>query len=418
MQSSLRILALCVIATAAPLMAEERIEGPTEDGTLAAGARQPILDTPMDFSSAPVLPPADAPGPAAIEHAIDRGVTYLIANQNPDGSWGSPDESRPEQVYAPLPGAHHAFKAATTALCVSSLLEAKPSDASVQKAVAKGSAWLEERLPKLKRATGDAIYNVWGHIYAVQAIVRLHDRPGQTDDQLAKYKKLIRDQLDMLDRYESVDGGWGYYDFRAQARKPTSDSISFVNAAALIAMKEAAAIGVPLTKRTVERAIAATLRQQKKDFSFLYGEHLKDMPMRDVNRPAGSLGRSQACNAALRMWGDESITDNVLKNWLYRLYVRNGWLSIGRKRPIPHESWFQVAGYFYFFGHYYAGYCVELLAPEERPEYQAWLARIIIDHQEKDGSWWDYPIYGYYKAYGTAYALMTLARCRPGAAGP
>lgn len=411
MKSSL--LVLVAMAMASALLAADRVEAPARDGeSPAASARQPILDAPMDFSSAPVLPPVDAPTTEAIEKAIDCGVAYLIASQNPDGSWGSPDESRPEQVFAPIPGSHHAFKAATTSLCVSALLETKPSDASVQKAVAKASTWLSTHLPKLKRATGDAIYNVWGHIYAIQALVRLHDQSGQTDIDRAAYKKLIRAQLDMLDRYESVDGGWGYYDFRAQTRKPASDSISFVNAAALIAMEEAEAIGVSLTTRTVERAIAATERQQKKDFSFLYGEYLKEMPMREVNRPAGSLGRSQACNAALRLWGDEKITDNVLKNWLYRLYVRNGWLSIGRKRPIPHESWFQVAGYFYYFGHYYAGYCVALLPERDQPEYQAWLAKIIMDHQEKDGSWWDYPIYGYYKAYGTAYALMTLARCR------
>lgn len=412
MCASLHTLVLLAVVLASPLMAEEAIKGPSGAGDApSAGARQPILDDPMDFGAAPDLPPVDAPGPEAIEQAIDRGVAYLLASQKPDGSWGSPD-----QVYAPMPGAHHAFKAATTAMCVSALVETKPNDPVAQQAVARGGTWLEDRLPRLKRATGDAIYNVWGHIYAVQALVRLHERPGQSDDERANYKKLIRAQLDMLDRYESVDGGWGYYDFRAQARKPTSDSISFVNAAALIAMKEAEAIGIPLTKRTVERAIAATLRQRKKDFSYLYGEYLKEVPMRDVNRPAGSLGRSQVCNAALRLWGNEAITDNVLKNWLYRLYVRNGWLSIGRKRPIPHESWFQVAGYFYYFGHYYAGYCVELLPPADRPPYQAWLARIIIDLQEKDGSWWDYPIYGYYKAYGTAYALMTLARCRSRAA--
>ncbi len=51
----------------------------------------------------------------------------------------------------------------------------------------------------------------------------------------------------------------------------------------------------------------------------------------------------------------------MIKNWLYRLYVRNGWLDIGRKRPIPHEAWMQVAGYFYYYGHYYAALSLEQL---------------------------------------------------------
>jgi hypothetical protein len=32
--------------------------------------------------------------------------------------------------------------------------------------------------------------------------------------------------------------------------------------------------------------------------------------------------------------------------------------------------------------------------------------------QDADGSWWDYPLYNYHQPYGTAYALMTLHRCR------
>jgi hypothetical protein len=277
----------------------------------------------------------------------------------------------------------------------------------------RAEVWFFEHITKVRRASGDALYNVWGHAYAIQALVRLHARH---DGDKAKQKLIvetIKQQFDMLTRYESVDGGWGYYDFRAQARKPTSSSISFVNGAVLVAFAEARDIGVAPPEKIVKRAIAAIERQKKRDFSYLYGEYLKSMPMRGINRPGGSLGRSQCCNAALRMWGDKSISENVLKNWLYRLYVRNGWLDIGRKRPVPHESWMQVAGYFYYFGHYYAALCLEELEQDERLPYQQMLAILMIERQEKNGSWWDYPLYNYHRPYGTAFALMTLERCLP-----
>ena len=89
--------------------------------------------------------------------------------------------------------------------------------------------------------------------------------------------------------------------------------------------------------------------------------------MRPVNRPGGSLGRSQACNLAMRLWGDKATTDAVIETWLDRLFARNLWLDLGRKRPIPHESWFQVAGYFFYFGHYYAGLCIEQIPQGPRP---------------------------------------------------
>ena len=111
------------------------------------------------------------------------------------------------------------------------------------------------------------------------------------------------------------------------------------------------------------------------------------------------------------MWGDETVTDKVLVTWLDRLAARNGWLDIGRKRPVPHESWMQVAGYFYYFGHYYAGLCLEQLPQSEQQPFASMLARILVDRQEKNGSWWDYPLYDYHESYGTAYAVMSLLRC-------
>src|SRR5207244_10444637 len=124
--------------------------------------------------------------------------------------------------------------------------------------------------------------------------------------------------------------------------------------------------------------------------------------MMPINRPGGSLGRSQACNVALRLWGDKAVTDGVMNEWLTRLFARNGWLDMGRKRPIPHESHFQVAGYFFYYGHYYAAHCIDELPPARRPPQRAQLATRLLGLQEKDGSWWDFPLYDYHQPYVTS----------------
>lgn len=374
----------------------------------------------LEDSPDPVSLPLDVDPPSAAEirGAIARGIAFLLDDQNDNGSWGSPTRTKGLNIYAPVPGAHHAFQAATTALCLSALIETGGDDPRTHEAIEKAEAWLLEHLESLRRATGDAIYNVWGHGYSIQALVRMHGRHADAPEKQAEIERLVRLQFEMLERYESVDGGWGYYDFRYQANQPTSSSISFVNGAILVALAEARAIGIEPPQRMVSRAVAATLRQQKPDFTYLYGEYLRYQPMRGINRPGGSLGRSQCCNAALRMWGSDTITDAVIKTWLVRLVVRNGWLDIGRKRPVPHESWMQVAGYFYYFGHYYAALCLELLPEADRGPYQPPLARLMLDRQEKDGSWWDYPLYDYHQPYGTAFALMTLERCLPPAEEP
>ena len=359
----------------------------------------------------PRVGPIAAVEAKVLETSIQRGLEFLVGYQNPDGSWGNPTRTKGLNIYAPVPGAHHAFRTATTAMCIMALIESGNETPETKKSLDRAEQWLLTYLPRLRRATPTAIYNVWGHAYSIQALVRMHRRH---DDEAMRERlvELIESQFDLLDRYESVDGGWGYYDFRLGTKKPASSSISFVNATVLVAFHDAKTIGVEPPKKNVDKAIAALIRQRKPDFSYLYGEYLKDRPMRGINRPGGSLGRSQACNIALRVWGDEKITDKVLDTWLHRLFARNGWLSIGRKRPIPHEAWFQVAGYFYYYGHYYAALCIEDLPAEQRGLFQAHMAQTVIPKQEKDGSWWDYPLYDYHQPYGTAFALMTLVRCR------
>jgi hypothetical protein len=199
---------------------------------------------------------------------------------------------------------------------------------------------------------------------------------------------------------------------RAQTQRPSSDSTSFMNAAVLVALKQAKRIGVEPPERMVQRAIASTQRQRKPDGSFLYGEYLKWQPMDPINRPGGSLGRSQACNVALREWGDAKITDEVIAHWLDQLFARDLWLDIGRKRPVPHSSFFGVAGYFYYFGHYYAALAIDELPASERERHFDQLVLRLLPLQEKDGSWWDYPLYNYHQQYGTAFALLSLASCR------
>ena len=381
---------------------------------LAALALAPGCGRPRPMAEIGPKPHAiEPPKPEAIDAAIRRGIGFLVADQNPNGSWGSATRTKALNIYAPIPGAHHAFRTAVTALCISALIEADDPRPEAKAALARGEEWMLGFLPRLRRATPRAVYNVWGHAYAIQALVRMHNRAGDPARR-QRIRELIQDQIGFLGRYESVDGGWGYYDFRAQTRKPSSRPNSFTTATPLIALKEAEEIGIRAPEKLVRRAVAAIQRQRKPDFTYLYSSGFKFAPMAQINRPGGSLGRSQACNAALRMWGDEAVTDAILKTWLDRLAARDGWLGMGRKRPVPHESWMAVAGYFFYYGHYYAGYCIELLPPADRPHFQHHLAALILPLQEKDGSWWDYPLYDYHQPYGTAFAVMTLLRCRPG----
>jgi len=362
--------------------------------------------------SGPRPKPVATPAAEDIEASIRRGVEFLIKRQNPGGSWGSARRTKGFNIYAPAPGSHLAFRAAVTSLCVSALIESGDDSRQVAAAIERGEKWMFDNLADVRRPTAEAIYNNWAYPFAIQALVRLHEYRSDMKERQQEIRRLIEGQVEMLGRYECIDGGWAYYDFVAKTQKPSGSTMSFVTATVLVALGEAKQLGIEVPKRLTDRAVASIHRQAKPDFSYCYGEYLKNHPMRPINRPGGSLGRSQACNIALRLWGDERVTDEVLTTWLDRLFARNLWLDIGRKRPVPHESWFSVAGYFFYYGHYYAALCIEQLDEDQRGGFQDHLATILLRLQEKDGSWWDYPLYDYHQQYGTAMALMSLVRCR------
>lgn len=393
-------LAIAGLLAGTALAAES---APSPKGGKAAATVQPAETPPKPHPA----PPLDR---KALEQAIGRGKAFLLRRQNADGSWGSP-HSWGGDIYAPVPGSHHAFRTGVTALCVSALIEIDAREPAVDKAIGRGEQWLLENISKLRRATPDTLYNNWGHAYGIQALAKLHRRHKGDAAAQDRIRRELEGQWRLLTRYECVDGGWCYYDFEAQTQKPSGSTLSFMTATVLIALDEAKPLLNP-EPRLVDRATASIRRQRNPDFAYNYGEYLKYRPRHPVNRPAGSLGRSQVCNLAMRLWGDKSVTDEILVTWLDRLFARNLWLDMGRKRPVPHESWFSVAGYFFYYGHYYAARVIEELPRDRRGRYGDLMAAVLIPLQEPDGSWWDFPMFDYHKQYGTAFALMSLVRCR------
>lgn len=351
---------------------------------------------------------------STVANSIRRGVDFLITSQNPNGSWGSATKTKGLNIYAPLPGAHHAYRAGTSGLALSGLIDSGDSRPETLAAIEKGAAWMEKEMPKLRRADQTTTYNAWGHAYGMRAFSRLYQ---MTDDEekKAKWKRLAQEQSDLANRYMDINGGWGYLDIYdgLTTQKPTGITTCFTTATVLLAMREARDImGITLDDRIVKASLASIERQRTPDFSYVYSHSHIYRPRSPINRPAGSLARSQSCNATLRAFGETKVTDEVINTWADRFIEREGFLSIGRKRPVPHETHFQISGYFYYYGIYYFTESVEFLPSDQQPAHAKKLAELILFRQEKDGSWWDYPLYDYHQPYGTGYALMALTWCQ------
>ncbi len=358
-------------------------------------------------------PRGEVSGPA-IEASIRRGVDFLISDQNANGSWGGPTRTKGLNIYAPLPGAHHAFRSGASGLALSGLIDSGDTRPETLAAIAKGGVWMENELPKLRRADQTTTYNAWGHAYGMRALTRLY-KTAKDEASKEKWKRLAQEQSDLANRYMDLNGGWGYLDIYdgLTTQKPTGITTCFTTATVLLAMREARDVmGIKLDERVVKASLASIERQRTPDFAYVYSHSHIYRPRVPINRPAGSLARSQACNATLRAFGETKVTNQVIEDWANRFIEREGFLSIGRKRPVPHETHFQISGYFYYYGVYYFTESVEFLPADRQPEHARKLAQLILHRQEKDGSWWDYPLYDYHQPYGTGYALMAMAWCR------
>jgi hypothetical protein len=260
-----------------------------------------------------------------------------------------------------------------------------------------------------RRDNGPILYNVWAHTFALQAIASEMRHDPDPDPRLPS---AAREQLERMERFETVTGGWNYYDFSAQTRTPSMAATSFGTAAGLVALWEAKQAGVELPPKLAERSIRRVEDCRLPVGVYMYGVDYKYIPRIPANMIRGAIGRTQPCNFALWLWDSKKVAEREAIEGLALLFKEHVYLDMGRKRPFPHEAWYQTSGYYYYYDHYYAGRVLDKLKPADRAEYAKQLAEHILPHQEADGSWWDYAMWDYHKPYGTAFAVMTLLRCK------
>lgn len=329
--------------------------------------------------------------------AIVEGETYLARTQNADGSWGTGTQSNGNEVICEVPGSHDSFRTATTALCVMALQHTKQTAAHD-----RGVRYLIEQ-GRVGRDNNMLILNFWAHAYVIQALAR--ESYTNHDPRLAQ---TVDWHIDRLDRYQTLTGGWNYYDFNAGTQHPSSGSTSFCAGAGLMALWEARQAGFAVPQPMVDRAVRRLQEMHLPNGAYLYGLDLQYHPQLPADLPRGSVGRTQLCNLALKTWHSPHISEADCQSGLHDFFANHVFLEMGRKTPYPHSSWYQTSGYYYYFDHYYAACLIAQLPPGQARAMAHQLQEIILPLQEPDGSWWDYAMWDYHKPYGTALALLAL----------
>jgi hypothetical protein len=360
-------------------------------------------------------PPAAAAMPAKpakiewdYQDNLDRAVRWILDNQKKKGDWGYMTE-RPNDIYLGSINSLHVWGNASTALCVMGLMM-QPRTEEIDAAIERALEYLIDA-PDTPRATMDTFYNVWSHAYMIQALTQAMGDSRYADKKV-RLKKRAEHELRRLLDHQSLDGGWGYYDFQHRTLRPSGDiSTPFTSAAALVALHAARDADLPVRDHFVQIGLDYVERMRVPNGAYFYSTGHQYSPMGDPNLPRGSLGRSQSGDNALFTW-NRTITPETLQKQLDYFFKDHAFIEMGRGRQFPHEAWYATAPYYYYFGHYYASRNVLGLPKDLQPQYGHKLAGFTAAGQYDDGSFWDYPLYGYHKPYGTGYGVIILSNCK------
>jgi hypothetical protein len=359
--------------------------------------------------------------PTAEERALEKtareAVAWLVQNQNKEGSWGSHESPRPIEVLADVPGSHQAFQVATTALSALALEGCPIASEEKDRAIDRAIDWLLDHYD-VKRPSGLEHYNVWSFGYGLQFFGE-HLLAKPHDERSVKIRAACVRLVEKLGMYQTLDGGWGYLSLdEVPTFQPSYTSMSFTTATCVVGLERAKRAGIELPEKLVKRAIDHLERSRLPDGAFLYGEYLKYRPRHGVNQVKGSACRTPACQYALMLFGEEVSQAERVEGLEALLFKHARFQKMAVRRPIPHESWYSVSGYFYLYGHAYAAYVIEGLPKEQQARFWPALVEAANYCREPDGSYWDYPLYSYHKPYGTAFALIALSGAMKASAIP
>ncbi len=358
----------------------------------------------------PVVAGVQEPDLSTAERAresVDRGVDYLVACQAESGAFSV---AAPDCLFDVGFGleAYRGWQIAAQGLACMALA-AVPETPERRAALELGVAWLcETRLAT--RASDWDIDGVWCGLYGLVACVALSDDERFAAEPWApRLRRRGGEFLDLLRRNQALSGGWAYYDDPPFDVVPTW-ATSFCTALVMPSLLRAREQGLEVEQEMTERALRYLRRCALPGGAYSYDltPVTRLAGVEHINLIQGSLGRTQVCNWALVRAGVPQVTEETIREGLQAFFRHHGLLDHVRTRPIPHEGFHANAGYFYFFGHYYAALAIELLPQQEREGWHARLRPHLIKTQWKSGGANDFVDGGPMLVASTAFLVLGL----------
>jgi hypothetical protein len=347
--------------------------------------------------------------------ALDRAIAWMLATQNDDGSWGAGVIDSLLQAGFSIE-TYYDWQVAAQGIACLALLEVEETP-GVRVALERAVRWLSETRDPRRGSDWDTDF-LWAGLYGTVAFAAAaKDSRFQTAEWHEMVEAGGKRYVALLARNQVPEGGWGYYDFGFSTQRPKWGT-SFCTALVLPALQTGIEMGW-----VEDPAMLARAKRYVASCALPNGAYEYDLNVipritggENINDVKGSLGRIQVCNWALASTGEKKITPDRIREGLEQFFVDHKFLDVARKRPIPHEAYYQNSAYFYWFGHYYAAQAINLLPAAEREAYHARLRPHAVKVQRKDGSSTDFHPYSSETTASTAYMVLALSLGMPKAA--
>jgi hypothetical protein len=326
------------------------------------------------------------------EEAVERGLAWLAAHQNPDGSWTSKIGFKLNSEYRETAEGGHV---GVTALAGTAFLAGghTPERGEHSEVLARALDYVLSGVQEDGYITlnGSRMYS---HAFAT---LFLAEACGMTHraDVRAKLQKAV----DFIVDTQNEEGGWRYVPF-----SPESD-MSIVVCQAM-ALRAARNIGIRVPKSTIDRAAryvvdSAITEESQRGYHSLYADEVGAFNYQRNRGSRSSFPLTAAGVTALHglgIYSDESIRrglDYLRKN------LGSFNTQYGRQRD---------GHYFFWYGHYYGVQAMYTAGTAFQVNY--WepyfeeVRSVLLAMQEKDGSWPNATGPG--PAFGTSMAVLIL----------
>ncbi|MFH0945949.1 MAG: hypothetical protein V2A76_12180 [Planctomycetota bacterium] len=346
-----------------------------------------------------VSPPFESVSISSARKAQEDALAFLLAQQRPDGSWIGPSEAAGSAETW-----DNQLTTAISAICARSLIP-HGSRQDARAAVLRALGWFEKARARTRGQGAAAYYmdySIYANAYEIRLLADALDA-GLMEPEAAR--AAIAELVDRLRSKQKDGGGWSYY-LTPDLESDTvlNQSISFITAAATIALVRARESGVELPVGMLDKALDCLEQMRNDNLTFEYFLFHEQKPGPRGTRPPGAAGRGPVCALALVM--GERRKPQEIREMLGVFFENEPELSRERGKALMHCGLDGQGSHYVMFNYSNCAQAIGKLPDSERARFKKDLLKAMLGARTADGAFLDNPLLG--RPYGAAQALVVF----------